>query len=103
MAKRGMQILTWVYLAKRLLSIEELLFALAIEDGHSDRAEDIFPSRKTFLNSCLGLIVLDEQSTTVRLFHKSLQDFLDGKVNGPKNKEATGQTVLGPVSRTHMQ
>jgi hypothetical protein len=76
-ARRGMQVLTWVYVAERLLSVEELCHAIATKKEHSDLHWDNFVSRKTFLDNCLGLVIMDEQTSTVRLVHKSLQDYLE--------------------------
>lgn len=73
---RGMQILTWVYLAERQLSIGQLLHALATETEDADLDRDNFLSRETFLGNCLGLVIMDNQSSTVSLLHRSLQEYL---------------------------
>jgi len=90
-----MQILTWVYLAKRLLSVKELLHSLATEKGHPDLHHDNFISRNTFLDNCLGLVIMDEQISTVRLVHKSLRDYLGTQGDLFKNGHDTiAQTCL---------
>jgi hypothetical protein len=95
MALRGMQILTWVYLAERLLSVEELLHALATKKEHLDLDRDNFVNRETFLENCMGLVIIDEQTSTVHLVHKSLQDYLSTRCDLFKNGHNTiAQTCL---------
>jgi len=79
-AAQGMMVLTWVFLAKRPLSLEELRHALAV------RTEVEMPkvfdakrlcSRDILLGSSLGLVIVDDETSTVRLVHYSLQEFLE--------------------------
>ncbi|KAI5782826.1 ankyrin repeat-containing domain protein [Pyronema domesticum] len=37
---------------------------------------DNFPSEKSLIDWCLGLVIIDEETHTVRLVHKSLHDYL---------------------------
>jgi ankyrin repeat protein len=77
---RGMQILTWVYLAERPLSVEELLHALATKKGYLDLdRKNNFLNPDRFLDNCLGLVIIDKQTSTARLFHKSLRDHLKAR------------------------
>jgi hypothetical protein len=69
-------ILTWVHLAERPLSIDELLEAYAIREGAHDLDKEYFPSCTTFLGSCLGLVTIEKESLAVRLVHFSLQEYL---------------------------
>ena len=75
-ADQAMQVLLWVHLAERPLLVDELLHALATEIGHRDLHRDNFPGRGTFLDCCLGLVIIDDETSTVRLVHYSLQEYL---------------------------
>ena len=78
-AAQGMMVLTWVFLAKRPLSLEELRHALAVrtevEIPKSFDAKRLC-SRDILLGFCLGLVIVDDETSTVRLVHFSLQEFL---------------------------
>lgn len=70
------KLLSWLVLAKRNLSIEELIEATAVEIGTSslDSLNKRTPS--TLTKVCKGLVVIDEQSGSVRLAHITVYDFL---------------------------
>lgn len=70
-------VLTWVYLAKRQLHVDELRHALAVKSGHNTFDEDGMPSQEVFLGCCLGLVVVEAETSTVRLTHFTLQEYLD--------------------------
>jgi hypothetical protein len=74
--KQAMDILKWVFLAKEPLSPEELRHALAVESGDKNLDWDNFVDAQFLLQCCLGLVVVDESTATVRLVHQSLQDYL---------------------------
>ena len=78
--KQATKILTWIHLAERPLSIDELLEACAIREGDSDLDPNNFPSRGTFLSCCLGLAIVENETSTVRLVHFSLQEYLTKEV-----------------------
>ena len=78
--KQATKILTWIHLAERPLSIDELLEACAIREGDGDLDSNNFPSRGTFLNCCLGLAIVENETSTVRLVHFSLQEYLKKEV-----------------------
>jgi hypothetical protein len=62
---QGNKLLHWVLFANRLLTVEELRFALAIEEGIVDlnpRSQLPFSS---FLDSALGLLAVDSVDKTV--------------------------------------
>ncbi|KAI5816329.1 hypothetical protein BZA77DRAFT_62930 [Pyronema omphalodes] len=88
-SKQAMDILKWTFLARRPLTVTELRHALSItvdteklQDGQMPHSPDEtidwkdFPSEKSLIDWCLGLIVIDEETSTVRLVHKSLHDHL---------------------------
>ncbi|KAI5818434.1 ankyrin repeat-containing domain protein [Pyronema omphalodes] len=71
----AMNVLQWIFLAARPLSLEELRHALAIEPGDTELHGDNFVEAQFILDSCLGLVIVDESTSTVRLVHKALQDY----------------------------
>ncbi|KAI5795824.1 ankyrin repeat-containing domain protein [Pyronema domesticum] len=81
--KQAMDILKWVFLANEPLSIEELRHALAVEPGDKNLDWDNFVDAQFLLQCCLGLVIVDESTLTVRLVHKSLQDYLKSQYDQP--------------------
>ncbi|KAI5811833.1 ankyrin repeat-containing domain protein [Pyronema omphalodes] len=95
---QAMEVLKWTFLARRPLKVIELRHALSVNINTSKMKPgqltvaydqtldwDNFPSEKSLIDWCLGLIILDAESSTVRLVHKSLHDYLtqlydDGKI-----------------------
>jgi ankyrin repeat protein len=72
-----MNILKWIFLANRKLALEELRHAIAIRPDDTTLDRRNFMTTGSLLNCCLGLVVLDEGTSTVRLVHKSLQDYFE--------------------------
>ncbi|KAI5785392.1 hypothetical protein FPQ18DRAFT_87085 [Pyronema domesticum] len=86
---QAMDVLKWTFLAKRPLTIIELRHALSvtIDPGKVQSGKlplaydetldwDNFPSEKSLIDWCLGLVIIDEETSTVRLVHKSLHDYM---------------------------
>jgi hypothetical protein len=73
----GMDILKWVFLAERQLTLYELVIALSIKPGDIECDKDGFPSTKSLLDCSLGLVILDESTKSLRLVYKALQDFFE--------------------------
>ncbi|KAK7031984.1 ankyrin [Favolaschia claudopus] len=69
--------LVWVANAKRPLTAVELCEAIAIEPGTSKLNKDNKTGIQVIIRLCTGLIILDEQSSLVRLVHFTAQDYLD--------------------------
>ena len=74
--KLGMEALMWISCSKRPLKADELCQALAVEVGTTDLNFHNAPSIRTLLSCTLGLVTIDEQSSTVRLVHFTLQEYL---------------------------
>jgi hypothetical protein len=68
--------LTWVANAKRLLSVNELREALAIETGDTSLDSDNLLDIDIILSVCAGLVIVDN-ARTVRLIHYTAQHYLD--------------------------
>lgn len=73
-----MEVLKWTYLAERQMTIAELRHALAAFNSASDTFNpDDLPFEKSLVDYCYGLVITDKETSSMRLVHKSLQDFLD--------------------------
>ncbi|KAI5800666.1 hypothetical protein FPQ18DRAFT_301284 [Pyronema domesticum] len=89
-SNQGMEVLKWTYLAKRPLTVIELRHTLAVSSSPTDSLDlDSLPFGETLTTSCYGLVVIDKETSTVRLVHKSLQDFLKSQ-NDSKQFFQTG-------------
>jgi hypothetical protein len=69
------KILTWIHLAKRPLTVDELLHALAVKEEKEDLDRENLKDPGTFLNCCLGLVTIDAETSTVRLVHLLLHEY----------------------------
>jgi len=72
----GLKVLMWVLYSERPLRAEELCHALGVEIGSADRDLENVPTLRTLITSCLGLVVVEASSSTVRLVHFTLQEHL---------------------------
>jgi hypothetical protein len=75
-SSQGIRLLHWVLFATRLLTVEELRFAVTIEEGMTDldiRRQLPFPS---FIDSTLGLLAVDSVENTVRFAHLTVKEYL---------------------------
>ncbi|KAJ7445350.1 hypothetical protein B0H11DRAFT_431348 [Mycena galericulata] len=70
--------ITWVANAKRPLTVEELQVALAVKPGMKklDEEEDL-TDIDIILSVCAGLVIVDKESSVVRLVHYTTQEYLD--------------------------
>jgi len=75
-SRLGIEVLMWVSHAERPLKIEELRHALAVEMGATDLDPENIRSQDTVLGSCLGLVIVDQETFIVRLIHYTLQEYL---------------------------
>jgi hypothetical protein len=81
---QALDVLKWTFLAKRPLTVIELRHALSVTiDFSKMQLEydetldwDNLPSEKSLIHWCLGLVTIDEKTSTVRLVHKSLHTYL---------------------------
>lgn len=75
--KRAEQVLSWVTLAERPLTVKELQHALAVEPGDTFLDEDALPDEDLMVSVCAGLVVVDKQKGIIRLVHYTTQDYLE--------------------------
>ena len=74
----GMAALMLISHSERLLNVGEICHALAVEIGSTDINTNNVPSIRTVLSCCQGLAVVDEGSSTIRLIHFTLKEYLSG-------------------------
>ena len=72
----GSKVLKWVLHSERPVRAEELCHAIAVEMGSQDLDPKNVPTLQTLLSSCLGLIMVEASSSTIRPVHFTLQEHL---------------------------
>jgi hypothetical protein len=93
---QGIKLLHWVLFATRLLTIEELRFAIAIEAGMVDlNPLQQLPS-PSFLDSALGILVVDSEKT-VRFAHLTMKDYLSQQF-----QDTNGHLLLARTCLTYL-
>ena len=75
----GMAALMWLSRSEQPMSPDELCHALGVQIGTTDPNPDKIPSIQTLLASCLGLVAVDREESTVRLMHFTLQEYLNSR------------------------
>src|ERR1700753_3740628 len=74
-ADLGMRVLMWLHIAYRPLRVKELQEALAVEIGDEELAMDNIVSPQLLLDCCLGLVVIDAKTDTIRFVHYTLEEY----------------------------
>jgi len=93
-SRLGVEVLMWVSHAERPLRIDELCHALAVEIEETDLDLENVRQQDTILGSCLGLVVVDKETSIVRLIHYTLQEYLSRSGVLPGAHRTLGQTCL---------
>ena len=75
-ARLRMAALMWIAHSRRPLQVDEICHAIAIRIGSNDLDIDDIPAISTLLGCCQGLVTMDQGSSTVRLIHFTLQEYL---------------------------
>ena len=75
-ARLGIAALMWVSHSERPLHLDELSHALAVEIGSTNLNPDRIPPVETLLSSCLGFLVIDRETSVVRLIHFTFREYL---------------------------
>jgi len=94
----GLKVLMWVLYSERQLRAQELCHALGVEIGSSDLDLENIPALRTLLASCLGLVTIEESSSTVRLAHFTLQEHLLSNPTLFRNPHST----IGEICLTYL-
>ena len=69
------QVLSWIICAKRQLNTRELQHALAVEVGDEELDEDNISPIENMVSVCAGLVIVDEESSIIRLVHYTTQEY----------------------------
>ena len=75
----ALQSLMWISHARSPLRINELRHALATQIGDTELDRDDLLQPRFIIECCSGLVVIDDESSIVRLVHHTLQDFLHAR------------------------
>ncbi|KAE8147319.1 hypothetical protein BDV25DRAFT_169222 [Aspergillus avenaceus] len=75
-SEKAQRIISWVHLAERPITVDELLCSFAVEDGDKTFNPRGIPVRDTLVDCCQGLVIIDQETCTVRLVHYSLEEYL---------------------------
>jgi len=75
-SRLGMDALIWVSNSERPLKASELCHALGVRIGSTDLDVENVPTIRTLIGCSLGLIIVEESSSIVRLVHFTLQEYL---------------------------
>jgi len=75
-SRLGMEAIMWIAYSERPLQPNELCQALGVEVGSEDLNRDNEPNIRTILRCGLGLVTVDSSSSTVRLVHFTLQEYI---------------------------
>lgn len=73
--KLAKQVLCWIIYAFRPLTIDELQHALAVEPDEPILDRDNIPDQELLTSVCAGLVIVDQQSETIRLVHHTTQEY----------------------------
>lgn len=88
----GLLVICWLCLAKRPLRLRELLHALAIDETVPLHNKDFIPLVSDVVDACAGLIVVDEPTDSLSLFHKTFYDYV---VQNQSNWFSDGNEIIG--------
>ena len=80
-SKLGVKVLMWMSHSERPLHVDELCHALGVEEGFTDSNIRNIPPIETLLTRCLGLVTVEKSSSTLRLVHYTLQEYLSHNPN----------------------
>lgn len=69
------QLLGWLTYSQRLMNVQEVQHALAIEPGAPDFDEDNLGDIDEIVGFCAGLVIIDEETHIIRLVHYTTQEY----------------------------
>ena len=76
-AELGKRILLWVVHAVRPLRLQELRYALGIEEGDEELDSEGLIDPAVLTSFCAGLVIINEQRSLVSLVHPTTQEFFN--------------------------
>ena len=75
-ARLGMAVLMWISHSRRPLQADEISLAVVIQIGSNDLNNDDIPTISTLLGFCQGLATIEKGTSTIRLIHFTLKEYL---------------------------
>ena len=104
-AKLGMQVLMWLHFALRPLKLAELQHALAVKKGHIEFDWGNIPSQKALLDCCLGLVIVDEETWTVRFVHYTLEEYFrdNARTEFPEGYSSIAESCLTYLNSSQLR
>ena len=85
------QLLGWLTYSERLMSVQEIQHALAIEPGESSLDEDNLSDVIEIVGYCAGLVIVEEDTLSLRLVHYTTQEYF--RQNSGKHLVAAQQDI----------
>jgi ankyrin repeat protein len=76
-SERAFSILNWVVYAQKQLRVIELRHALALKAGDTAFNPTGMPPENALVDCCLGLVVIERETSTIRLTHFTLQEYFN--------------------------
>jgi hypothetical protein len=76
------RILSWILRGQRILSMDELCEALAVNIGDEDLDRDAMPSAEMVVTTCGSLVEHDKETGLVKFSHETVRPFLEKGESG---------------------
>lgn len=94
------QVLSWMTYAKQLLTVNGLQHAIAVEVETPELDMEFAPPNEDTITVCAGLLILDQESNSVRLVHYAAQEYLENIRSSwlPEAQEYIPKTCLTYLS-----
>ena len=73
----ALRIIHWIFLAYRPLTVAEIKHALAVEEGDAELDPDGIPEDDQLISSCVGMVVVSEESGVMGFVHFTVQEYLE--------------------------
>ena len=80
-SRLGIAALMWISHSEQPLKVDEICHALAVQIGSAHMNTSNVPSIRTVLSCCQGLAAVDNRSSTIRLIHFTLKEYLSGRAD----------------------
>jgi ankyrin repeat protein len=92
----------WIYFGQRPLKVDELQHALAIKPGDTTFDTEGITSEKSLVECCMGLVMVETETSTIRLIHLTLQEYFDKHW---KNSDLfpSGHSTIAATCLTYLQ
>ncbi|KAI1092542.1 ankyrin repeat protein [Rostrohypoxylon terebratum] len=90
MRRLGRKVLAWITCAMRPLSAVELQHGLAVEIGDTEFDDDNIRAIEMIRSVCAGLVIVDDESGTIRLVHYTTQEYFDTRQESLFHDEKVG-------------